>query len=324
MSQKIRIQTVRAYNVSLTAPDPLSAFIIYIPVTNRDLLLAKGFIEEFKSFRSTLDERWNREIVDRFGLKRVASKMSERATIIHQGRGKHSRIYVMLYPLPQAIYNVANNAKYRVYSYLWNNAIVIGSRPQSMYLLTDKKLPELWRKKREADDMIKRANELAMMIFEEEVKPKIIELLDKVNWFGGNRDKIIQNIRIKPLHEIYVNLVPIVFDERIVARTLEQSPEVAELIQSSFRQFVNQVLMDVHTKLKPIVEQLMAQRNIRRDIAVTKVDRVVQNVKELGLQSLAEQVRTLYLDIIQHPYKVTQYVDWKDFVNKVNTRLLSL
>ena len=323
---QVRINKLIVFNVSVTAPDPMSAWVITIPVKNKDLLAAKGFIEEFKRFRQQLDVRWNDEIKERFQLRRVESKMSERATIVHQGRGAKARIYIMLFPLPQGMYNVANSAKYKIYTWLWNNALVIGRRPQNLYLITQDDLPTLSRKINEANRIIGRANELAIQIYETEVKNVIKQLLEKYHYFGEeNTDRLEKNVlTLKQLHTIYVKTYPIVFDETLIAQIMQRSPDAAEIVSETFKSFITEVLKDVHNKLKPIVEQLILQRSVRRDKALQKVDRVTDRLKKIGLETVADQVRALYVDLIQNPWKARQYTNWDEFVRDVNTRLLSL
>jgi len=319
-----RINELIVFNVAVTAPDPLSAWVITIPVKNKDLLAAKGFIEEFKRFRQQLDEKWNDEIKQRFELRRVESKMTERATIVHQGRGARARIYIMMYPLPQAMYNVANNAKYKIYTWLWGNAIVIGKKPQNLYLITQDDLPTLSRKIEEANRIIGRANDLATRIYETEVKNVVKQLLEKYHYFGEEADKIEKLLNIKQLHPIYAKTYPIVFSQLLISRIMQRSPEAAEIVSETFKSFITEVLKDVHNKLKPIVEQLILQRSVRRDKALQKVDRVTDRLKKIGLEAIADQVRALYVDLIQNPWKARQYANWDEFVRDVNTRLLSL
>lgn len=317
---QINIPNLTLYNVTITAPDPISAWTINIPIERVDMLKARGFIEEYKRFHDELDDRLEAEIRQLFGLKRQTKPNTiKRAIIIHQGRGSKAKLIIQINPMPTLLYSSAYRAKYIVYSWLWLNSFVVGKRPENLYLITHDQISEIMRKKREADRLIYEVNTYAIKLFEEEIKPRIIELLKKYQIAYKP-----ENIDIRPLHPMLIKIIPISFSTTVLEPLLANNPEIRDIIMQSFKDFVTEILKDVHMKMRPIVEGILNNRNIRKDLAKKKIYTIERRLKRIGLETIAEQVRAMYIEIIDNPWKARNFVNWEKIVENMNSRLLSL
>lgn len=315
------IPNLKVYNVSVRFPDPYNAWLMTIPV--RDVLTAKGFVEAYKKEHLEVERRHNREIATLFNIKRLPKGSKGRVAFIkHSGYGKYVSLTVIMVVMPTALYSAAQKTKYKLYNWLKENSVVIRNRPENFYLMGSKKIRLFMAEKHKVDREINKINEYAFTLWEEEIKEILKELIDKYNLLNGyNRNNF--KLNIKPLHPVGTIITPIYFGPHTISPLLQEDPETYRIVKESFNEYLKKILEDVHTRMKPVIEGLAEGRTVRVNLAVAKLEKSVKLLKDLELDTIAEQVREQYLNIIRHPSEIKQ-MKWENVVKEINARVLSL
>jgi len=310
---------LEGFNVSLTAPDPYTVATVRIPLVDKNLLTARGFIREYKSWMADLQEVWSEKVADRVSadpryFKRI--KPVDIAKIIHVGRGDRSKIFLEVIYIPKPLLHIPEIAKGMVYSWLWKNALVIPNRPQSFYILSKTKLQEFAKVKKVSDDLIEEANGV-LEDFRQETIEDFKRILEKYH--------LPTDIKVnKKFHPIYVLITPIELTPSLINRYGD--PTIRSMLKQSLESYVQKIAEGIIMKLTPIMDSVIKAKSIRPSVATQRIEEVEKTLKEFGLdvmfQSILEDVKQAVKNPIAYRMQ-KQYKDVKDWAVNVG-RMVSM
>ena len=308
--------SLEGFNVSITAPDPYVVATVRVPLTDKNLLTARGFIREYKEWIAEIQDDWTEKVMNRVSLdpryfKRI--KPIDVARIVHVGRGDRAKIYIEVVYIPKVLLHVPEVAKGMVYSWLWKNALVIPNRPQCFYVLSEKKLKEFVRVKKDADKLIEEANNV-LVDFRQETFEEFKGILEKYHLPTDIMPK-------KQFHKIYAIITPIKLSPSLV-----DDPEVQYLLSKSLKSYVQKIAEGIIMKLTPVMDSVINAKSLRVNVAEQKVKEVEQILREFKLDVVFRPMLDEVRQAIKNPiaYRMQkQYKDVKDWAVNVK-RLISM
>jgi len=276
--------TIKGYNVSITGPDPGTVAFMRIPV--KDLLMARGFIEEYKDWMAEVQEDWAGRLKNLYvpadrNIKVERLKPQDFASILHVGRGKNARLYLQIIFMPKTIMHLPNVAKSIVYAWLTKNALVIKNRPQNFYIVSEVRVKELKRVKARADEIINEANKLLKQ-FREENGEELKNLLRKYNLSTEPVDVTFR----KYFHEVYLILTPVRVSVDDVRVWSARDPDVAEMFKRSLEEYVRRIADDIISRLTPVMDSVIKERKINVSRAMEKINDVKKILSEFGIEEI--------------------------------------
>lgn len=303
---------LRGFQVGVVGPDPISHWSYRFPIQKGDVESGKRFIEEFKRFMEGQEHYW----ANRYMKKKQPRSISVKYAVIeHYGRPPRVELYVRVILAPKVFINEVQNAKNKIYNYLRRYGLVLPSRPQSIYIISERRVRDLSRIYNNANRSIDKVNR-DYEKFYNYVKPIINDMIDK---YGLGKTVKLEVMPV--LHKINVTLTPINIGKSDINRWIDRDPYVAEMLYNSLRRYVELVVEDIKRRIRPVLESMYSSKITVSDM-LSKIREVEEITKELGLGEVTEMyVTTLKEELMK--LTRTEKVNINEVLDNISERVLS-